>query len=318
MSALVLGSRGSRLARWQAEHVQALLAARGIPATIVTFTTEGDRRQDRPLPSGEGKGLFTKELEEALLDGRIDAAVHSLKDLPTDLPDGLAIVAVPGRADPREVLVTRDPACRTLGELPEGARLGSSSLRRVAQLRAVRRDLDYVPIRGNVPTRVTKVREGRGGLAAAVLAAAGLERLDLGTEIASHLHPLVVMPAPGQGAIAVEARRGGPTPEALRPIAHAATEVSVRAERTLLASLEGGCLAPIAAYTERRERGTLRLYGRVIALDGSVTLTASRAIDPETPETGGEAVARALLERGAEALIRDARLHAPAAQAFST
>lgn len=318
MTQLVLGARGSRLARWQAEHVRQRLEAAGASAGLEVVSTEGDRRRDRPLQSGEGKGLFTKDLEQALLEGRIDAAVHSLKDLPTELPDGLVVAAVPKRADARDVLVTRDRAWRTLGDLPDGAVVGTSSLRRVAQLRGVRADLEMVSIRGNVPTRVRKVREGRAGFRAAVLAAAGLERLGLGQEIAGYLDPLVIMPAPGQGAIAVEVRAGSAAHEVVRSIADAAAEVGVRAERALLASLEGGCLAPIAAYVEEGEGGALRLYGRVIALDGCVSLTGSQVIDPDRPERSGERLARALVNRGADTLIREARARAAAApEAFS-
>src|SRR5205823_3540437 len=215
---LKLGTRGSRLALWQAEWVQAALARQGVAAELVVVRTRGDAEVDRPLRQLAGKGFFTKEIEDALLGGRIDAAVHSLKDLPTRLPDGLALGAVPARADPAEALVTREPGVACLAALPAGVKVGTSSLRRVAQIRYLRPDLEIVALRGNVPTRVQKVAEGRDGLAAALLAAAGLERLELGGRIAARLAPLVVMPAPGQGALGLEVRSDDrPTRPALAP-----------------------------------------------------------------------------------------------------
>ncbi|OLB18699.1 MAG: hydroxymethylbilane synthase [Gemmatimonadetes bacterium 13_2_20CM_69_8] len=207
-SALKLGTRGSTLALWQAEWVRAELARHGVAAELVVIQTRGDADVDRPLHQLEGKGFFTKEIEEALLERRIDVAVHSLKDLPTRLPDGLALAAVPGRADPAEALVTRADDVTGISALAAGARIGTSSLRRVAQIRHLRPDLEVVPLRGNVPTRVAKVKQGRDGLAAALLASAGLERLELAGQIAQRLDPLEVMPAPGQGALGLEIRAG--------------------------------------------------------------------------------------------------------------
>jgi hydroxymethylbilane synthase len=187
-----LGTRGSHLARWQADWVRARLAEHGVLAEIVILKTRGDAEVDRPLHELEGKGFFTKEIEDALLDHRIDIAVHSLKDLPTSLPPGLALGAVPVRHDPREALV----GASSLASLPPGARVGTSSLRRLTQVRFLRPDLEVVPLRGNVPTRVRKVQDGEG-LDAALLALAGLERLGLGDK-ATTLDPFEVMPAPGR------------------------------------------------------------------------------------------------------------------------
>ena len=292
-----LGTRGSRLARWQAEWVQARLAEGGVRAEIAVIKTRGDAEVDRPLHKMEGKGFFTKEIEEALLDGRIDVAVHSLKDLPTTLPDGLTLGAVPARHDPREALVARDRAVASLLALPAGGRVGTSSLRRVSQVRYLRPDLEVVPLRGNVPTRVRKVDDG-DGLDAALLAAAGLERLGLGDR-AVRVDPFDVMPAPGQGALGLEIRaddRG--TRDALYSLADAASATAVAAERAVLAALGGGCQAPVAAWVADR-----RLYGRVTALDGAVQLTASADIDANRPERAGEAVARLLEGEGAASLL---------------
>jgi len=288
-----LGTRGSRLAQWQAEWVRDRLSTRGVTAQIVVIETRGDAEIDRPLHELEGKGFFTKEIEDALLAGRIDVAVHSLKDLPTQLPAGLALAAVPARHDARDALVggTR------LADLAPGARVGTSSLRRVTQVLYLRPDLQVVPLRGNVPTRVRKV-ENRDGCDAALLALAGLERLGLGDR-AAPIDPLEVMPAPGQGALGLEIRAGDrATQVALRPLADAASAQAVAAERALLAALGGGCQAPVAAWVNER-----RLFGRVTAADGAVQHTASAAIDPARPEAAGEAVARLLEADGAASLL---------------
>ncbi len=288
-----LGTRGSRLAQWQAEWVRDRLSARGVTAEIVVIATRGDAEVDRPLHELEGKGFFTKEIEDALLAGRIDVAVHSLKDLPTQLPDGLALAAVPERHDAREALVggTR------LTDLAAGARVGTSSLRRMTQVRYLRPDLQVVSLRGNVPTRVRKALAG-DGCDAALLALAGLERLGL-AERAAPLDPLEVMPAPGQGALGLEIRANdGPTRDALRPLADAVSTRAVAAERALLAALGGGCQAPVAAWVDGQ-----RLFGRVTGLDGAVQHTASAPIDSARPEAAGEAVARLLEADGAASLL---------------
>ena len=293
MNVLKLGTRGSRLAQWQAEWVRDQLATRGVQVELVIIKTRGDAEVDRPLHELEGKGFFTKEIEDALLDGRIDLAVHSLKDLPTQLPPGLALAAVPRRHDPREALV----GGARLGDLPPGAPVGTSSLRRVTQLQYLRPDLQVVSLRGNVPTRVRKVEE-KDGCDAALLALAGLERLSLGRS-ASPIDPFEIMPAPGQGALGLEIRADDRrTRDVLQPLGDAASARAVAAERFLLAALGGGCQAPVAAWVDGE-----RLFGRVTASDGSVQHTASAAIDPARPEAAGEAVARLLESDGVASLL---------------
>jgi hydroxymethylbilane synthase len=291
-----IGTRGSQLARWQADWVRERLAAHGVRAEIVVIKTRGDADVDRPLHELEGKGFFTKEIEDALLERRIDIAVHSLKDLPTALPPGLALGAIPQRHDPREALVNG----QSLHDLAPGTRVGTSSLRRVAQVRFLRPDVEVVPLRGNVPTRVRKV-ENREGLDAALLAIAGLERLGLGSK-ASLLDPLEIMPAPGQGALGIEIRANDQrSREALTPLHDETSAWTVAAERALLAALGGGCQAPVAAWVEMRDE--IRLYGRVTERDGTVQLTASWGIDPKRPEASGEKVARLLESEGAASLL---------------
>ncbi|HEV2671746.1 MAG TPA: hydroxymethylbilane synthase [Gemmatimonadales bacterium] len=294
-----IGTRGSQLARWQAEWVRARLAEHGVVTEIVVIKTRGDAEVDRPLHELEGKGFFTKEIEDALLDERIDVAVHSLKDLPTGLSPGLGLGAIPARHDPREALVNG----RSIAELPSGTRVGTSSLRRIAQLRFLRPDLEVVALRGNVPTRVRKVEE-RDGLDAALLALAGLERLDLGAK-ASPIDPLDVMPAPGQGALGIEVRADDKTTQrALQPLHDRASAAAVTAERALLHELGGGCQTPVAAWVGSTEQGARsRLFGRVTGRDGAVQLTASADLDPKLPEAAGEVVARLLWGEGAASLL---------------
>ena len=287
-----IGTRGSQLARWQAEWVQNQLATRGVRAELVVIKTRGDAEVDRPLHELEGKGFFTKEIEDALLDGRIDVAVHSLKDLPTTLPAGLALAAIPARHDAREALVNGT----SILTLAPGTRVGTSSLRRVAQVRFLRPDLEVVPLRGNVPTRVRKV-EGREGLDAALLAIAGLERLGLGGK-GSVVDPLDIMPAPGQGALGIEIRADDKaTRKALKPLHDRESARAVVAERSLLAALGGGCQAPVAAWVD----GVV-LYGRVTERDGAVQLTASSELNGNA-EAAGEKVARLLEGEGAASLL---------------
>lgn len=287
-----IGTRGSQLARWQAEWVQARLAEQGVKSELVVIKTQGDAEVDRPLHELEGKGFFTKEIEDALLANRIDVAVHSLKDLPTSLPPGLVLAAIPARHDPREALVNG----ASLQALTPGTRVGTSSLRRVAQVRFLRPDVAVVPLRGNVPTRVRKV-EGRDGLDSALLAIAGLERLGLGNKGAL-VDPFDIMPAPGQGALGLEVRADDTTTrKALAPLHDRESAVAVTAERALLAALGGGCQAPVAAWVE----GGV-LYGRVTERDGAVQLTASAPLESK-PEAAGATVARLLEGEGAASLL---------------
>jgi len=295
---LKIGTRGSQLALWQTGWVRERLGGHGVQTDVVVIKTQGDTEVDRPLHELAGKGFFTKGIEDALLDGRIDIAVHSLKDLPTTMADGLTLAAVPERADPRDVLVARDGNLKSLTALGQGARVGTSSLRRVAQVRHLRSDLQVLPLRGNVPTRVQKVKQG-SELDAALLACAGLERLGLSDAIAARLDPLEVMPAPGQGALGLEIRTGDDVAQsALAKLDHPETRCHVSAERTLLAALEGGCQAPVAAYVEGG-----RLFGRVTAPDGSVQLTASTKLSPDDPAAAGIAVADLLRAQGALELL---------------
>ncbi|HEU4632206.1 MAG TPA: hydroxymethylbilane synthase [Gemmatimonadaceae bacterium] len=305
-----IATRASELALRQARAVQAALAARGVAGELVTYTTVGDRRLDEPLRAIGAKGLFTQELEADLLAGRVDCCVHSLKDLPTDAPPGLEVVALLPREDPRDALVVRDglPA-RTLAELPAGARVGTSSLRRRAQLLALRPDLDVRELRGNVPTRLRKLDEGQ--VDAALLAAAGLRRLDLGQRIAAYLDAPDWLPAPGQGAIAVQARAAD---EALRPLLaaldDAATASAVAAERAFLAGLDGGCQVPIGALAVPAAgsvtgQETLVLHGLVASVDGRHAVRGSVPVDARAAATAGAQLARELRERGAEAILRD-------------
>src|ERR1051326_8119808 len=250
---LVIGSRGSQLALWQAKWIGARLAERGQETRIEIIKTTGDKITDVPLAKVGTKGLFTKEIEEALLDGRIDLAVHSLKDLPTEIPTGLTIAAIPQREDARDALVGA-----RLSDLPAGAKVGTSSLRRAAQLRAVRPDLVIESVRGNLDTRVRKRDEGQ--YVAIVLAVAGLTRLGWADRIAEILQPDVMCPAVGQGALGIETRTEGAAREICGALDHGPTRAAVTAERAVLASLGGGCQVPIGAYAELAG-SALRLSG---------------------------------------------------------
>src|SRR6266851_3633558 len=255
---LVIGSRGSQLALWQAQWVQGRLAALGFESRIEIIKTTGDRVTSIPRSSVGGKGLFTKEIEDALLAREVDLAVHSLKDLPTELPAGLQITAIPEREDPRDAMVGR-----RLSELREGAKVGTSSLRRSAQLRRLRPDLQVESVRGNVDTRLRKLDEGQ--YESIVLAAAGLTRLGWSARIAEVLDPDVMCPAVGQGALAIETRIGE---NACALLDHAETRDAVTAERAVLSALGGGCLTPIGAHA-RVDGERLRLMAIVLSVDGA-------------------------------------------------
>ena len=238
---LVIATRGSQLALWQAHHVGARLAELGHECRIEIVKTTGDQITDVPLARIGAKGLFTKEIEEALLDNRADLAVHSLKDLPTELPERLVLAAVAEREDARDAVV----GCK-IAELPHGAGVGTSSLRRSAQLRRMRADLEIEPVRGNLDTRLRKLDDGQ--YHAILLAAAGLKRLGWGGRIAEILEPEAMCPAVGQGALAIETRSSGAGLDAARALDHAATRAAVTAERGVLAALGGGCQVPIGAH----------------------------------------------------------------------
>jgi hydroxymethylbilane synthase len=298
------GTRVSRLARWQTDRVMEALRRRaGAVCEAVSISTEGDRVLDRPLPEIGGKGLFTEALEHALGEGTIDFAVHSLKDLPIDGSPDLVVAAVCMRADPRDVIVAREP--RTLGTLPPAATVATSSTRRIAQLRAARPDLAVVPLRGNVDTRVRKALAGEYD--AIVLAAAGVERLGLREAISEYLLPDVMLPAPGQAALAIQCRSDDqPTRRLLASLDDARARTTTTAERTFLGHLGGGCAAPIAALGEivaTPAGPTLRLRGRVASVDGARVVS----VTGEASVSEGSALAQRLAEeavrRGARALL---------------
>ena len=289
---LVIASRGSQLALWQARWVAAQLSAAGHPCRIEIVKTTGDRITDVPLAKVGTKGLFTKEIEEALLDGRADLAVHSLKDLPTELPEGLVLAAVPEREDPRDAVVGRK-----LAELPSGARGGTNSLRRAAQLRQLRPDCRVESVRGNLDTRLRKLDEGQYD--AIMLAAAGLKRLGWGDRIAEILDPEQMCPAVGQGALAIETRAGF---EKVALLDHADTHTAIVAERAVLAALGGGCQVPIGAYATVSE-GRVRLLAIVAAPDGSQVVGAQAGGPAAEAAEVGARMAAYLLERGARRIL---------------
>jgi hydroxymethylbilane synthase len=292
---LVIASRGSQLALWQANWVKHRLDEAGHRSRIEIVKTTGDKITDVPLAKVGGKGLFTKEIEEALLDGRADLAVHSLKDLPTELPEGLALAAVPEREDPRDAIVGK-----RLAELGPGARVGTSSLRRSAQLRALRPDLVIESIRGNLDTRLRKLDLGQYD--AIVLASAGLQRLGWGDRIAETLDPDVMCPAVGQGALAIETRASGAGRDAVAALDHAATRAAVTAERAVLHGLGGGCQVPIGARA-LATGGALRIVALVASPDGSTIVRAEAEGPTADAQRIGAELAATLLGRGARALL---------------
>jgi hydroxymethylbilane synthase len=295
---LVIGSRGSQLALWQANFIQDKLRNRGFDTRIEVIKTTGDKVTEVPLARVGSKGLFTKEIEEALLDGAIDLAVHSLKDLPTELPEGLTIAGVPLRADARDAIVGKK-----LQELPPGSVVGTSSLRRIAQLTRIRPDLKLEPIRGNVDTRLRKLDEGQ--YQAVVLAAAGLTRLGWKDRIADIFPPTVVCPAPGQGALGIETRLSGPGYEACAPLDHPWTRFAVTAEREMLAELGGGCQIPIGAHADI-DHNTLKLMGLVAATDGSDIVRGTAEGDATRAREIGRELGKALLQKGAARILERA------------
>ena len=297
-----LGTRASALARWQAEWVAARLRDLGLEVVMVPITTSGDQHQERPIGALPTRGVFTKELERALLDDRIDLAVHSVKDLPTDPVPGLCLAAIPQRASVADVLVS--PRYASLETLPPRAALGTGSLRRRAQLLYVRPDLVMKDVRGNVDTRLRKL--AAGDFDALVLAEAGLRRLELAGRITQVLPPSVLLSAVGQGALGLETRDAGPVRQLVRALNHAESEAAVLAEREMLSALQGGCLAPIAAWGRIEDR-QLALTGRVLSPDGRKRIEATLAADASQAVELGRRVAEALLAQGAEELVRMAR-----------
>jgi hydroxymethylbilane synthase len=292
---LVIGSRGSQLALWQANYIKDRLEARGEEARIEIIKTTGDKILDSPLHQLGGKGLFTKEIEEALLAEEIDLAVHSMKDLPTELPLGLVIAAIPQRADARDAMIGGK-----LRNLRHGAVVGTSSLRRIAQLRRLRPDLDIRNIRGNVDTRIRKVEQGEYD--AIVLAAAGLQRLGWGDIISELFRADIMCPAVAQGALAIETRTDGKGFDACAPLDDPWTRLPVTAERSMLSALGGGCQIPIGAFGTL-EGTELFLTGAVFSPDGAQMIRYTATGDCTKPSELGRGVAGVLLERGAQAVL---------------
>lgn len=318
---LTIGTRGSPLAVWQAECVAARLRARwpDLECCLERIRTTGDKILDIPLAELGGKALFVKEIEEALLSGRVDLAVHSMKDVPTELPAGLAIVAMPEREDPADVLISRTGA--RLAALPRGARVGTSSLRRQAQLLRHRPDLTIVGLRGNLDTRIRKL--GSEGLDAIILAAAGVKRLGLGHLVAESLPPEVLLPAVGQGALGIEVRAesreesGGADVQrsmfnvergtfnvqrAVTVLDHRETHLAVRAERAMLRRLGGGCQVPIAGWATV-EGDTILLRGLIAGIDGRTLVRGDARGTTADPDGLGAAMAEDLLARGGRAIL---------------
>jgi hydroxymethylbilane synthase len=298
-SQLRLGSRESRLAKWQANAVAGQLRQLGVEVEIVLMTTPGDIQRSGPIGAIGSQGVFTKTIQQALLNGSIDLAVHSLKDLPTESIEGLTLAAVPPRAAVADALVGRTPA--RLADLPTGAVVGTGSLRRRAQILAIRGDLQVADLRGNLETRLQKV--DRGDYAAIVLAVAGLTRLGLDHRITERLDPDDFLPAVGQGALAVETRVDDrPTRDAVAALDHGPSHQAIRAERTLLAELHGGCLAPVGAWA-RTAGDQLILTATVLSPDGTERLDHQATGPMAAAVELGQSAAAALRARGADRLI---------------
>jgi hydroxymethylbilane synthase len=309
---LRIGSRGSQLALWQANHIAALLRERGNEVEIEIIKTTGDRMQEFTFAEVGSKGMFTKEIEDALADGRVDLAVHSLKDLPTELPEPFVLAATPPRIDPRDVFVSVKYA--SLAELPRDARVGTSSQRRRAQLKAMRPDVESVEFRGNVDTRLRKLAEGQ--VDAILLAAAGLDRLEKTEWVRQRLEPKDFCPAAGQGALGIETRKGdGATIAAVAFLDDAATRFAVTAERTALTELGGGCQVPIGIYCRIQPHeawesaGDQEIFDEIFGVVASPNTGAAVRIFHRAPrgESGPEALgrlaARMLLDAGAGPLL---------------
>ncbi len=303
-TALRLGTRGSPLARWQAEWTAGELRRLGVDVELVPISTSGDREQSGPIGALGLQGVFTKELQKALLDGTIDLAVHSLKDLPTEPIPGLALAAVPARGPIGDCLVST--RFRTFEELPLGSIVGTGSQRRRAQLLHVRPDLKMEDVRGNVDTRLRKLAEGQ--YAAIILAEAGLIRLQLEQNIAQVLPKTTVLPAVGQGALGIESRADDArTNTILARLDDRSTHLAVDAERSLLHSLRGGCLAPVGAWGRIEADGRLHLTAVVLRADGSERLFVHRSAEPAQAVELGKLAAEELLAHGAARLIFDSR-----------
>lgn len=302
MNILKIATRQSPLALWQAEHIRARLEAlhANLKVELVTFVTQGDKILDTPLAKIGGKGLFVKELEAALLDGRADLAVHSMKDVPMALPEGLSLAVICEREDPLDAFVSN--TYNSFDDLPQGAKVGTSSLRRKCQILKQRPDLEIIDLRGNVGTRLSKL--DAGNYDAIILASAGLKRLGLAERIRHTLEPVVSLPAVGQGALGLECRsQDQAVLDLILPLMHAETNACVRAERAFNAYLEGGCQVPIAGYATL-ENGQIYLEGRVGSVDGQTLLKAQQIGLPEQAEQLGVKLAQDLLAQGAGEILK--------------
>ena len=303
MKKLVIATRRSRLALWQAEHIKERLAAlhAGLAIELLPLTTRGDELLDRRLDSAGGKGLFVKELETAMAEGRADLAVHSIKDVPADLPPGFALAAISAREDPRDVLVSSK--IKSLADLRQGVVIGTSSLRRSAQIAERHPGVEVRLLRGNVDTRLAKL--DRGDYDAIVLAAAGLTRLGLEARITRRLEADEMLPAPGQGALGVECVAGRAEVAALlAPLGHAPTALCVRAERAVSRALGGSCALPLAAYAELLAGG-IRLRALVASTDGRRVVRCDLQGDAADPQGLGERAAGELRRQGADEILGD-------------
>lgn len=313
MTLVRVATRGSDLAltqaRWVAARIEAVL---GVQTELVIVTTSGDRLQHVRLSEVGGKGLFVKEIEEALREGRADVAVHSAKDLPASLAAGLVLAAVPERADPRDALVTRRPGA-SLASLPKGARIGTGSARRAAQILALRPDLSIVPMRGNVPTRLRRLESD--ALDAVVLACAGLDRLGLGERIAERIAVQTLLPALGQGTLAVEARAGESLACDLAALEDASAAATLAAERAFLVRLEGDCNVPLAGFADRVAADRVRLRGLLALEDGSALARAQAEAPAVAPAQAGERAAERVLAAGGAAILEALRAKATAGRA---
>ena len=304
MKPLRIATRGSDLALWQARHVAGRLESElGRASELVPLTTTGDRLRDVSLAKVGGKGLFVKEIEEALRDGRADVAVHSAKDLPGESPPELVFAAFPSRADPRDALVAREVS--RFAELPPGARVGTGSVRRSAQILRARSDVSVVPLRGNVPTRLEKLESE--GLDAVVLACAGLDRLDLADRISERLDPDLLLPAVAQGCLAIQCRRDDALAGTLPALGDPDTLPRVEAERACQARLGADCHVPLAAFAERESSGDVRLRVRLLAPDGSkLVAEEGRSVASDAARLGRD-LAEAVLGAGGAALLEGLR-----------
>ena len=299
-----IGTRGSKLALWQSEWVKAAILEQfpSLSVDLVVIKTKGDKILDVPLADLGGKGLFVKEIEQALLENRVDLAVHSMKDMPSVLPDGLRIGCIPERENPADVLISRNAL--VFNDLPSGARIGTGSLRRGSQLRNARPDLTVVPLRGNIDTRLKKLETGVDDLDAVVLAAAGVRRLGLKDRITERLDHSVMLPAVGQGALCIETRRqDNESAVLLQALDHMPTRQAVHGERAFLERLEGSCQVPIAGYGQV-DGDRIHLEGLVADLEGRQVVRGSRSGPADGSKQLGVALAEDLLSRGADRILQ--------------